>query len=80
GLRGNQNCPHQFFSHQKKHVTKMSGVEPNYTEYTDYPFDYEKLTTPCDKGEVRNFTKVFLPIAYSIICVLGLVGNIFVVM
>uniref|UniRef100_A0A8C0IRX6 G-protein coupled receptors family 1 profile domain-containing protein n=1 Tax=Chelonoidis abingdonii TaxID=106734 RepID=A0A8C0IRX6_CHEAB len=32
------------------------------------------------KGEVRNFTKVFLPIAYSIICVLGLVGNIFVVM
>ncbi|XP_065258289.1 C-C chemokine receptor type 6-like [Emys orbicularis] len=58
----------------------MDGVEPNYTEYPDYPFDYDKITSPCDKGEVRNFTKVFLPIAYSIICVLGLVGNIFVVM
>uniref|UniRef100_A0A8C3SBZ3 G-protein coupled receptors family 1 profile domain-containing protein n=1 Tax=Chelydra serpentina TaxID=8475 RepID=A0A8C3SBZ3_CHESE len=33
----------------------------------------------CGK-ELINFTKVFLPIAYSIICVLGLVGNIFVVM
>ncbi|CAM4537613.1 C-C chemokine receptor type 6 [Caretta caretta] len=58
----------------------MNGVEPNYTEYPDYTFDYDKITSPCDKGEVRNFTKVFLPIAYSIICVLGLVGNIFVVM
>uniref|UniRef100_A0A8D2KSE1 C-C motif chemokine receptor 6 n=1 Tax=Varanus komodoensis TaxID=61221 RepID=A0A8D2KSE1_VARKO len=31
-------------------------------------------------NEVRNFTKTFLPIAYSLICVLGLVGNSFVVM
>lgn len=26
GLWGHQNCPHHFFSHQRKHVTKMSGV------------------------------------------------------
>uniref|UniRef100_A0A452GL44 G-protein coupled receptors family 1 profile domain-containing protein n=1 Tax=Gopherus agassizii TaxID=38772 RepID=A0A452GL44_9SAUR len=45
-----------------------------------YLFEYDQITPPCDKGEVRNFTKVFLPIAYSIICILGLVGNIFVVM
>uniref|UniRef100_A0A8C8SW92 C-C motif chemokine receptor 6 n=1 Tax=Pelusios castaneus TaxID=367368 RepID=A0A8C8SW92_9SAUR len=55
-------------------------VEPNTTDYPDYSYDYTQITTPCDKSEVRNFTKLFLPIAYSIICVLGLVGNIFVVM
>nr|XP_032637424.1 C-C chemokine receptor type 6-like [Chelonoidis abingdonii] len=58
----------------------MNEVELNYTDYPNYPFDYDQITSPCDKGDVRNFTKVFLPIAYSIICVLGLVGNIFVVM
>ncbi|XP_067391995.1 C-C chemokine receptor type 6 [Emydura macquarii macquarii] len=58
----------------------MTEVDLNATEYPDYSYDYLQITTPCDKGEVRNFTKLFLPIAYSIICVLGLVGNIFVVM
>uniref|UniRef100_A0A8C6I4A7 C-C motif chemokine receptor 6 n=1 Tax=Mus spicilegus TaxID=10103 RepID=A0A8C6I4A7_MUSSI len=35
---------------------------------------------PCSLEEVRNFTKVFVPIAYSLICVFGLLGNIMVVM
>lgn len=35
---------------------------------------------PCSKLEVRNFTKAFLPVAYSLICIIGLFGNIFVVM
>ncbi|KAM6126861.1 C-C chemokine receptor type 6 [Pterocles gutturalis] len=50
---------------------------------TDYPYysDYASLITqPCSKLEVRNFTKAFLPVAYSLICIIGLVGNIFVVM
>ncbi|XP_009912194.2 C-C chemokine receptor type 6 [Haliaeetus albicilla] len=49
---------------------------------TDYPYysDYASLITqPCSKLEVRNFTKAFLPVAYSLICIIGLVGNIFVV-
>ncbi|GAB0186982.1 centromere protein J-like [Grus japonensis] len=49
----------------------------------DYPYysDYASLIMqPCSKLEVRNFTKAFLPVAYSLICIIGLVGNIFVVM
>ncbi|XP_076191645.1 C-C chemokine receptor type 6 [Aptenodytes patagonicus] len=57
----------------------------NFTETrtTDYPYylDYASLITePCSKLEVRNFTKAFLPVVYSLICIIGLVGNIFVVM
>uniref|UniRef100_A0A8C5IUM5 C-C motif chemokine receptor 6 n=1 Tax=Junco hyemalis TaxID=40217 RepID=A0A8C5IUM5_JUNHY len=57
----------------------------NFTDLrtTDYPYysDYASLITPpCSKLEVRNFTKAFLPIAYSLICIIGLFGNIFVVM
>ncbi|XP_041571187.1 C-C chemokine receptor type 6 [Taeniopygia guttata] len=57
----------------------------NFTDLhsTDYPYysDYVNLiTSPCSKQEVRNFTKAFLPVAYSLICIIGLFGNIFVVM
>ncbi|XP_004476986.1 C-C chemokine receptor type 6 [Dasypus novemcinctus] len=33
----------------------------------------------CSLGEVRNFSKLFVPIAYSLICVFGLLGNVLVV-
>ncbi|XP_027744944.1 C-C chemokine receptor type 6 [Empidonax traillii] len=60
---------------------QMTGL--GTTEYPDYP-DYSGygllIMSPCSKSEVRKFTKVFLPVAYSLICVVGLVGNIFVVM
>ncbi|XP_014806085.1 PREDICTED: C-C chemokine receptor type 6 [Calidris pugnax] len=57
----------------------------NFTElYSSgdlYNSDYaSQITEVCSKLEVRKFTKVFLPVAYSLICILGLVGNIFVVM
>ncbi|XP_009993958.1 PREDICTED: C-C chemokine receptor type 6 [Chaetura pelagica] len=39
-----------------------------------------EVAQPCSKLEVRNFTKVFLPVSYSLICIIGLVGNVFVVM
>lgn len=53
----------------------------NTTEYiyASDPYD-DDIPSPCDKNDVRNFTKTFLPFAYSLICILGLVGNIFVVM
>ncbi|XP_040455102.1 C-C chemokine receptor type 6 [Falco naumanni] len=58
----------------------MSFTEPRTTDYQYYS-DYASLITqPCSKLEVRNFTKAFLPVAYSLICIIGLVGNIFVVM
>ncbi|XP_023779473.1 C-C chemokine receptor type 6 [Cyanistes caeruleus] len=57
----------------------------NFTDpcSTDYPYysDYASLIMqPCSKLEVRNFTRAFLPVAYSLICIIGLLGNIFVVM
>nr|XP_056709295.1 C-C chemokine receptor type 6 [Euleptes europaea] len=55
----------------------MSQEEPNTTEYA---YDDYIIMPPCDKNEVRNFAKLFFPFAYSLICVLGLVGNMFVVM
>ncbi|KAM6323422.1 C-C chemokine receptor type 6 [Aegotheles albertisi] len=56
------------------------------TPTTDDPYDSDwasliaQITQPCSKLEVRNFTKAFLPVVYSLICIIGLVGNIFVVM
>ncbi|XP_061482092.1 C-C chemokine receptor type 6 [Rhineura floridana] len=55
----------------------MSGDEATTPDYSDF---YSHIAIPCDKDEVRNFTKTFLPFAYSLICILGLVGNMFVVM
>ncbi|XP_034966535.1 C-C chemokine receptor type 6 [Zootoca vivipara] len=55
----------------------MSGEETTIADYSDL---YAEIAMPCDKDEVRNFTKAFLPIAYSLIGVLGFVGNMFVVM
>ncbi|XP_015277648.1 PREDICTED: C-C chemokine receptor type 6 [Gekko japonicus] len=54
--------------------------EPNSTDYTYYHDFYDRIIPPCDKTEVRNFAKLFFPFAYSLICILGLVGNTFVVM
>ncbi|XP_069707098.1 C-C chemokine receptor type 6 [Phaenicophaeus curvirostris] len=58
----------------------MNSTEPHAADYSYYS-DYASLITqPCSKLEVRSFTKAFLPVAYSLICITGLVGNIFVVM
>ncbi|KAM6366024.1 C-C chemokine receptor type 6 [Alca torda] len=58
----------------------MNFTELPITDYSYYP-DYAYLITePCSKLEVRNFTKAFLPVAYSLIGIIGLLGNIFVVM
>ncbi|XP_071598565.1 C-C chemokine receptor type 6 [Heliangelus exortis] len=59
----------------------MSSAENATSEsYPDYNDLISQITQPCSKPEVRNFTRAFLPVAYSLICVVGLVGNIFVVM
>ncbi|XP_038618136.1 C-C chemokine receptor type 6 [Tachyglossus aculeatus] len=52
-------------------------------EYSDYTeststLDYDDAL-PCSMQDVRNFTKTFLPVAYSLISVFGLVGNVLVV-
>ncbi|EFB12948.1 hypothetical protein PANDA_007251, partial [Ailuropoda melanoleuca] len=44
---------------------------------SDYSFDDDTLL--CSLQEVRTFSGLFVPVAYSLICVFGLLGNILVV-
>uniref|UniRef100_A0A452U4L0 C-C motif chemokine receptor 6 n=1 Tax=Ursus maritimus TaxID=29073 RepID=A0A452U4L0_URSMA len=44
---------------------------------SDYSFDDDTLL--CSLQEVRKFSGLFVPMAYSLICVFGLLGNILVV-
>ncbi|XP_043819824.1 C-C chemokine receptor type 6 [Dromiciops gliroides] len=62
--------------------------EPMNSSNHEY-FDYNAFTTStdyyieegllCSMDDVRNFTMLFVPIAYSFICIFGLLGNILVV-
>ncbi|MEE6511130.1 hypothetical protein FKM82_017562 [Ascaphus truei] len=53
-------------------------TESYYDEMDDYNIsDYEK---PCSMEEFRGFRQKFTPVAFSLIFVLGLVGNILVVL
>ncbi|XP_055472123.1 C-C chemokine receptor type 6 [Psammomys obesus] len=64
------------------HEETMNSTEAFYgTDYADTVF-YSVPTDdlPCSLEEVRQFTKVFVPVAYSLICVFGLLGNLMVVM
>uniref|UniRef100_A0A8D0KNG6 C-C motif chemokine receptor 6 n=1 Tax=Salvator merianae TaxID=96440 RepID=A0A8D0KNG6_SALMN len=54
-----------------------TSAETTTMDYSDY---YFQIATLCNKDEVRNFTKTFLPITYSLICIFGLVGNLCVVL
>lgn len=61
----------------------MNSTEPyastdDYSDPTFYSVPMDELQ--CSLEEVREFTRVFMPIAYSLICVFGLLGNIMVVM
>ncbi|KAJ1155133.1 hypothetical protein NDU88_007868 [Pleurodeles waltl] len=65
--------------------TSSLGTHATYPEYSDvyehYPIeDYDSNSFPCNKEEIRTFSKLLLPVVYSLICIVGLVGNIFVVL
>ncbi|XP_008250930.1 C-C chemokine receptor type 6 [Oryctolagus cuniculus] len=50
---------------------------PDFANTSYYPVDDGALV--CSLQEVRDFSRVFVPIAYSLICVFGLLGNTLVV-
>uniref|UniRef100_A0A667WHH3 Chemokine (C-C motif) receptor 7 n=1 Tax=Myripristis murdjan TaxID=586833 RepID=A0A667WHH3_9TELE len=51
-----------------------------YYDYTDHSMDYSEYATQCVKQSNREFRLWFMPTFYSIICFLGLVGNILVIL
>uniref|UniRef100_A0A3B1JLT9 C-C chemokine receptor type 5-like n=1 Tax=Astyanax mexicanus TaxID=7994 RepID=A0A3B1JLT9_ASTMX len=48
-----------------------------YAEY--YGYSESDIATPCNNGNVRAFGQVFLPTLYSIVFILGFIGNALVV-
>uniref|UniRef100_A0A3Q3XPR9 G-protein coupled receptors family 1 profile domain-containing protein n=1 Tax=Mola mola TaxID=94237 RepID=A0A3Q3XPR9_MOLML len=44
-----------------------------------FNFTYDDYTTLCEKGDIRSFAALFLPIMYAICLVVGLAGNALVV-
>lgn len=50
-----------------------------YYDNISFNFTYEDYPTLCEKGEVRSFAALFLPIMYTVCLVVGLAGNALVV-
>ncbi|XP_038573568.1 atypical chemokine receptor 4 [Micropterus salmoides] len=50
-----------------------------YHENISFNFSYDDYPTLCEKGDVRSFAALFLPIMYTVCLVVGLAGNTLVV-
>ncbi|XP_029931108.1 atypical chemokine receptor 4 [Myripristis murdjan] len=50
-----------------------------YHDNISFNYSYEDYSTLCEKGDVRSFAGVFLPIMYTMCLVVGLAGNTLVV-
>ncbi|RVE76498.1 hypothetical protein OJAV_G00008960 [Oryzias javanicus] len=56
-----------------------STSEPDpYSDYTG--IDYSNYPTVCGRGANRDFRKWFMPTFFSIICLMGVVGNLLVIL
>lgn len=51
----------------------------DYHENFSFNFSYEDYPVLCEKGDIRSFAAVFLPIMYTVCLVVGLAGNTLVV-
>lgn len=58
----------------------MEFSEEDYDyENTTYNFTYDDYPAVCEKGDIRSFAALFLPIMYTVCLVVGLAGNVLVV-
>ncbi|KAJ8001968.1 hypothetical protein DPEC_G00174920, partial [Dallia pectoralis] len=66
---------------QDENVTNAftTDVDSSLDPTIDSTMDYEGYSKQCQKTDNRNFRAWFMPTFYSIICFLGLVGNILVI-
>ncbi len=54
----------------------MSALQATTTDYSDY-YDIkdDDAASPCNNGNTKAFSEVFLPTLYSIVFILGFIGN-----
>ncbi|XP_075442896.1 atypical chemokine receptor 4 isoform X2 [Ascaphus truei] len=64
---------------QQIYTTMMTTTTEDYDEYLNTTFDYDNYEAICDKNDVRNFTRVFLPVFYTVAFMAGVAGNSLVV-
>ncbi|XP_007948678.1 C-C chemokine receptor type 6 [Orycteropus afer afer] len=60
-------------------LVNSSNVSEDYFLVTGVDYAVDDDTLLCSLGEVRRFSQLFVPIAYALICVFGLLGNVLVV-
>lgn len=53
--------------------------EQDYDYQENFNFTYEDYPTLCEKGDIRSFAALFLPIMYTVCLVVGMAGNTLVV-
>ncbi|KAM6450423.1 C-C chemokine receptor type 7 [Liasis olivaceus] len=58
-----------------ENATKESQVTMDYNPEDYSHLDYSLFEEICKKDEIRKFRNIFLPVAYSLICLVGLAGN-----
>lgn len=56
-------------------ATKESQITVGYIIEDFSDLDYSQFEEICKKDEIRKFRAIFLPVAYSLICFVGLAGN-----
>uniref|UniRef100_A0A671S2X4 C-C motif chemokine receptor 8 n=1 Tax=Sinocyclocheilus anshuiensis TaxID=1608454 RepID=A0A671S2X4_9TELE len=60
----------------KVHPKVKTVIFPTTTDYGDYYNQYDKdIASPCNNGNTKAFSEVFLPTLYSIVFILGFIGN-----
>ncbi|CAK6957679.1 atypical chemokine receptor 4 [Scomber scombrus] len=60
---------------------EVSLEEDNYYYHENFTFNfsYDDYSLICEKGDIRSFAAIFLPVAYTVCVVVGLAGNALVV-
>lgn len=61
-------------------LTTKDAASENSSFYYDYDYLESVVFLLCTKDEVRSFARIFLPIFYSLVFVLGLGGNLLLLM
>lgn len=59
--------------------SSTESLEAELSTYYDYYDNYNDAPKPCSKESVRRFAASFLPVLYSLVFLVGLAGNILVI-